>query len=94
MRHYEWNDEKNARLRAERGVSFADVVAAVQTGDVLDDMTHPNTQRYAHQRLLVVCIEGYAYLAPYVEKGHDTLFLKTIIPSRVATKKYVQGGRK
>lgn len=33
-------------------------------------------------------VEGYAYLIPFVE-SEDEIFLKTIIPSRKATKLYI-----
>jgi len=57
---------------------------------LLDDLSHPNQDKYEHQRLFVVDIAGYAYLAPYVESDEE-IFLKTIIPSRKATKRYLGG---
>ena len=36
----------------------------------------------------VVKIEDYAYLVPYVESEED-IFLKTIIPSRKATRQFL-----
>jgi hypothetical protein len=59
-------------------------------GDILDDYIHPNQDKYPNQRLLVVQIQEYAYLVPYVETETE-LFLKTIIPSRKATKRYLKG---
>jgi hypothetical protein len=44
---------------------------------------------YPGQKIAVVKIGDYAYLVPYVQQGDD-IFLKTIIPSRKATKKYVR----
>lgn len=88
MREFDWNDEKNALLEQTRGVSFEDVVYHIQNGDVLDIITHPNPVRYPNQQIIVLNIDEYAYLVPYVkEKG--TWFLKTIIPSRKATKEYL-----
>jgi predicted DNA binding CopG/RHH family protein len=49
------------------------------------DLEHPNHDRYAGQRIFVVQREDYVYLVPLVEAEH-TVFLKTIIPSRKATK--------
>ena len=63
---------------------------ALQSGGLLDDLYRPNAERYAHQRLFVVEIDDYAYLVPYVESSTE-IFLKTIIPSRRATKKYLRG---
>ncbi len=91
MKYFSWSPEKNAQLLEERGVSFEDVVFHVERGDVLDLMEHPNPDRYPGQRLLVVNIDGYAYLVPFVE-GEDGVFLKTIIPSRKATRVYLGGG--
>ncbi len=88
MREFDWNDDKNEFLEQTRGVSFEDVVFHIQNGDVLDIIKHPNEARYPNQRILVVNIEGYVYLVPYV-KENDTWFLKTIIPSRKATKEYL-----
>jgi uncharacterized DUF497 family protein len=83
-----WSPEKNRKLIEERGISFEMVVFSFQSGGLLDDMAHPNTDSYAHQRLFVVAIEAYVYLVPYVESETD-IFLKTIIPSRKATKHYL-----
>lgn len=91
MGHFSWNLEKNAQLIRERGVSFEDVVFHVEQGDVLDILEHPNKERYGGQRMFVLAIEDYAYLVPFVEE-EDGVFLKTIIPSRKATRQYLRGG--
>ena len=87
MKHFSWSPEKNAQLIEQRGVSFEEVVFHIERGDVLDLMEHPNPDRYPGQRLFVVNIEGYAYLVPFVEDDHE-IFLKTIIPSRKATRQH------
>lgn len=89
MKVIRWDVTKNEKLRSQRGVSFEAVLAALDRGDLLDDYIHPNQGKYPNQRLLVVQIEGYAYLVPYVETESE-LFLKTIIPSRKATKQYLR----
>lgn len=61
-------------------------------GALLDVQDHPNTGQYPNQRLLVVRIRGYAYLVPFVETESE-VFLKTIIPSRKATRNYLTEGR-
>ena len=88
MRHFSWSPEKNDWLKRERGVSFEDGVFHVQAGDEVDLFEHPNQARYPGQKIMVVLIEGYAYLVPFVESG-DEIFLKTIIPSRKATRQYL-----
>ncbi|OEU73428.1 MAG: toxin [Desulfuromonadales bacterium C00003068] len=88
MKTINWNPEKNQILIQERNISFEDVLFAIQQFDLLDDMKHPNEQKYPNQRVFVVNIDGYVYLVPYVETETE-FFLKTIIPSRKATKKYL-----
>ena len=90
MKRMNWSAEKNQQLMSERGVSFEEVLFALQTGGLLDDGPHPNREKYPHQRLFVVRIDDYAWLVPYVE-GDSELFLKTIIPSRKATEKLLRG---
>ena len=87
MKPIVWSSKKNEALRAERGVGFEDVVFHIQAGDVLDTSDHPNQERYPGQRIHAVAIEEYVYLVPFVETD-DEVFLKTIIPSRMATKRY------
>ena len=91
MKHYTWNPQKNEHLIAERSISFEEIVFHIENGDELDVYEHPNVERYPNQRISVVVVEGYVYLVPYVESETE-IFLKTIIPSRKATKKYL-GGR-
>jgi len=86
MKPIVWNPEKNEQLRKERGVCFEDVVYHMQAGDILDTFDHPS-QRYSTQQIHAIAIEGYVYLVPFIETD-DEVFLKTIIPSRKATKKY------
>ena len=87
MKTIAWNAEKNAWLRAEQGVSFEDVVFHMMAGDILDTLDHPNQQRYPGQKVHVMAIEDYIYLVPFVESDEE-VFLKTIIPSRKATRQY------
>lgn len=88
MKRYAWNPEKNEQLKRSRGVSFEDVVFHIEVGDEVDLFEHPNQERYPGQKISVVLIEGYAYLVPFVESEAE-VFLKTIIPSRKATKHYI-----
>jgi uncharacterized DUF497 family protein len=90
MKQINWNAEKNQQLMSERGASFEDVLFALQSGGLLDDGPHPNSDEYPNQRLFVVRIDDYAWLVPYVENDGE-IFLKTIIPSRKATKKFLGG---
>ena len=87
MKPFAWSPEKNAQLMAERGLCFEAVVVAIEAGELLDVQEHPSQARYPGQRILVVQINGYVLLVPYVDAG-DHLFLKTIIPSRKAQRHY------
>lgn len=87
MKYFDWDPKKNSILIQQRGVSFERVVVAIESGDLLQVVTHSNQTRYPHQRLFVVLIEEYVYLIPFVEDD-EKIFLKTIIPSRKATRHY------
>ena len=88
MKYFEWDPDKNRQLLEEREVSFEDVVYFLLNDGLLDDIVHPNQKKYPNQRVFIVDVDGYAYLVPYVDLK-DTAFLKTVIPSRKATKKYL-----
>ena len=87
MKTINWNTEKSLVLKESRNICFEDVVFHIERGDVLDDFAHPNQKAYPGQRIMVIGIDNYAYLVPYVE-NEEELFLKTIIPSRKATQHY------
>jgi uncharacterized DUF497 family protein len=87
MVRFDWNNEKNERLKAERGVCFEQVILILEQEGYLDIVDHPNQEEYPGQEIAIVRIGDYAYLVPFVREG-DTIFLKTIIPSRKATSKY------
>ena len=91
MKPFRWNPEKNHALKAEWGLSFEGVVVAIEGGGLLDILSHPNPAKYPRQRVLVVASDNYAYLVPFVEE-EDYFFLKTIIPSRKATRDYLNLG--
>ena len=93
MKVLRWNPEKNEALKAGRGVSFESIVVAIESGGLLDIVAHPNRTRYPDQRVLVVAWASYVHLVPFVEEA-DCYFLKTIIPSRKATKDYLKGGKR
>ncbi len=88
MKQINWNATKNQQLIFERGISFEDIVFYLQRGALLDDIEHPNSVKYPNQRVFVINIDDYAYLVPYVENQKE-IFLKTVIPSRKATKIYL-----
>ena len=90
MKVFKWNPEKNEILAVERGITFEEIVHMIEAGAPVIETDHPNPEKYPNQKILIVNVEGYAYLVPYVQ-DKDELFLKTIIPSRKATRKYFGG---
>ena len=90
MPYYQWNKDKNEQLKVDRGLSFEQVVMHIECGDLLDVYQHPNQDRYPGQQILVVRIGEYVYVVPFVDSDEGR-FLKTIIPSRKATRDYLGG---
>lgn len=90
MKYFDWNDEKNELLKKLRGISFEEVVLAIENGDLLDRLKHPNSTKYPNQMVFYVMINEYVYAVPFVEDD-EKIFLKTIMPDRKATKKYLGG---
>ena len=88
MKYFDWNREKNELLKSERVISFEDVVDAIMEGRILGKEDHSNKKKYPSQKIYILEIGEYVYLVPFVEDD-EKIFLKTIIPSRKATKKYL-----
>jgi len=86
---FRWDPQKNAQLMRERGLSFEQIVLAVEGGDLLHVIEHPNPARYPEQKIMVVAMDAYAFLVPFVQE-EDGYFLKTIIPSRKATRDFMR----
>jgi len=88
--NFNWDREKNKTLKRERNVCFEDVVALIEEGKVLEIIRHPNTERYPHQKIYLVLLNGYVHMVPYVRTEKE-IFLKTIIPSRKMHRLYKGG---
>jgi hypothetical protein len=93
VKRLDWNEAKNTRLKIERSISFEDVQTAIEEGNLLDNVAHPNQKLHQGQRVLAVVLENYVFLVPFVE-DEEKLFLKTIYPSRKFTKLYLIERRK
>jgi len=89
LKTFAWNEEKNQRLQSERGVSFEEIIVHIAISDLLDIVEHPHPEKYKGQRIFIVKMRDYAWLVPFVESENE-IFLKTIIPSRKATRKYLE----
>ncbi len=90
MKIFKWHTEKNEILDSERGITFEEIVQKIESGAKIIETNHPNKKKYPNQKILIVDVDGYAYLVPCVIDRNE-YFLKTIIPSRKATKKYLGG---
>ena len=88
MKPFRWDPEKSDQLKQARGVSFEQIAVAVETGNLLQIAPHQNSAKYPRQKIMIVEVDNYAYLVPFVEND-DHFFLKTIIPSRKATRDYI-----
>ena len=88
VKTFRWNVEKNETLARERGITFEEIVQKIESGANVIETDHPNKEKYPNQKILIIDVDGYAYLVPCV-LDKDEYFLKTIIPSRKATKKYL-----
>lgn len=86
MTFFDWDEKKNAKLQAERNLSFELCVAHIERGYVLDILQNKSPRN--HQKVFILNIENYAYRVPFVEK-EDTIFLKTAYPSREDTRRYL-----
>jgi hypothetical protein len=91
MKPFRWNHQKNETLKIERHISFEEIVLTIEANGLLDVLQHPNPKKYPGQAIFVVTLDDYIYLVPFVEEP-DYFFLKTIIPSRKATRSYLKKG--
>jgi uncharacterized DUF497 family protein len=88
MKYFAWDEDKNNLLKETRNISFEEIVLSLSNNKLLEVVEHPNKQKYPNQRIFIVEVREYAYIVPFVE-DEEKYFLKTIYPSREATKKYL-----
>ena len=88
MKIYNWNIDKNIKLKKERNISFDEIVFYIDNGNLIEIIENPNNEKYGNQRIFILNINDYIYYVPFVENDNE-IFLKTIIPSRKLTKKYL-----
>ena len=89
MKYFDWDERKNNLLKETRDISFEEIVLAIANERLLEVLEHTNKQKYPNQKIFIVDIRDYAYIVPFVE-DEEKYFLKTIYPSREATKKYLK----
>ena len=88
MKYFAWDEDKNNILKKTRNISFEEIVLSLSNNKLLEVVEHPNKQKYPSQKMFIVDVRDYAYVVPFVE-DEKKYFLKTIYPSREATKKYL-----
>lgn len=87
---YDFAPDKNQWLKANRNISFEEVIAAIEEGNILDIVPHSNAAKYSNQNIYVLNINNYVYLVPFVKQSESSIFLKTIFRSRKQTKQYLK----
>ena len=85
---FTWSASKNELLVGQRGISFENVIDAMEQGGLIDVRDHPNQDCYPGQSVYVVEVAEYLYLVSFVTEADGTRFLKTVIPSRKAMRYY------
>lgn len=86
---FDFDPDKNELLKKDRCISFEEVISLIDEGFLVDIVDHPNQLRHPKQKIYIIDVEGYAYLVPFIENPENKIFLKTIFPSRKATKDYL-----
>ena len=84
---YNWNTKKNQMLIEERGISFERIVFEISMGNEVAVVMHPNQDKYPGQMISMIEVDDYIFLVPFIETESE-IFLKTIIPSRKATRQF------
>ena len=87
MKLFNWNLEKNNWLKENRGISYEAIIFAISLEQIKEVYDHPNQDKYPDQKIYEIEVNNYVYLVPFIESEKE-IFLKTIIPSRKATKKH------
>lgn len=88
MKYFDWDAKKSKQLRLERDIDFEEILIAIEAGNTLDIIEHPNKKKYPKQKVFIINVDDYAYLVPFVE-DEKKYFLKTIFPSRKMTQQYI-----
>ena len=91
---FDWNEEKNTQLKEERGISFEEIIIAINDNKIIEILQNPKNEKYPHQKMYLINYNNYIYVVPFVKNDEkDEIFPKTIFPSRFYTNKYLNGGK-
>lgn len=87
---FRYNLDKNALLLKNRGIGFDQIIEEITNGNLLKITLHHNQKLYPNQKIFhVKCLEK-VYLVPYITEENGSIFLKTLYPSRKATKELLR----
>jgi len=84
---FSWDEAKNHFIKKNRGVSFERIIVAIEEGDILDVLKHPDETKYRNQKIYVLNIDSYAWIVPFRDEA-DKRILITAYPSRKFTSLY------
>jgi len=87
---FNYNIEKNAYLLKYSGIGFEEIIEEINNGNLLTIKLHHNQDKYPGQKIMYVRCLDYVYLVPYIRESNGTIFLKTLFPSRKATKMFIE----
>lgn len=85
MLQFKYDQVKNNKLLAERGLGFEEIIQAINNGNLLAITDHYN-KKYKNQKILYVRILDQVYVVPFVQENENIVFLKTLFASRKARK--------
>jgi hypothetical protein len=51
MKYFEWNEEKNEKLKNGRNISFEIIVSQIELGHLIDIIEQPNKEKYSKQNI-------------------------------------------
>ncbi len=92
---FNWDEEKNTELKEKRNISFEEIILCINEDRIVDVIKNPNSEDYPGQRMYLVNYNNYIYVVPFIKNEEkQEIFLKTVFPSRLYTKKYLSGGNK
>ncbi|RYE12838.1 MAG: hypothetical protein EOP34_10045 [Rickettsiales bacterium] len=87
--NFKFNHEKNIKLLEERKIRFNEIIQLIAEGNLIRITNHHNQQDYPSQKIMHIKVINQIYLVPCVIEQDGTIFLKTLFPSRKATKNYL-----
>ena len=91
---FDWDEEKNAKLKEQRSISFEEIILCIYEDRIVDVIRNPNEEKYPDQFMYLISYNSYIYVVPFAKNEEkQEIFLKTIFPSRFYTKQYLSGGK-